>query len=1119
MQVSEWFSAECVGKIDLGYRFGELATEVQNRFDSKAQEARTIFAVNCLTRHWKEHARESSRDYREAYQIGLQTGAFDYAALSAFWHVRYLLSAGKELTVVKQLADSYRDAVAPLGQETFLHQYDILRQVVLNLMGKTENPCDLIGDVYDEEKMLPVHLEANDRMAINNLYGNKSILCYTFENYAQAVENMSIFEKYIDVAIGTIVVPIRCFYDSLARLALFPETQKSEQRSHLKKVSANQKKMKKWARHAPMNYLHKYYLVEAERDRVCGRGEKAGDLYDQAIALAKEHEYLNEEALANELAARFYLSKGKGNIARAYMQEAHYGYRIWGAAAKVKHLEKNYPQLLVPYQSDGMAAVSTSATFDDAGSADSGPFSLDVTTVVKASQALSSEIDLETLMKKLMKILMENAGAQRGFLILESDGRLLIEARGAVDQDQVTVLESVPVEESRDLPQTIIHYAARSKAHVVIGDAEEDGTFAKDSYIRSRRPKSILCAPIMHTSRLFGIIYLENNFVTGAFTPERLKVIELLSSQIAISVENARLYAVREKQNQRIEAANLRLEKEIVERKAADEKFRSIFENAVEGIFQISPEGRLLTVNPAFARIIGFGSAQELMNHIPTLQSRLFVNDATLDTLLTHLRTNGSVKNFETDVCQKDGHIISIMINVHGIQNENHDIDLYEGSIIDITETKRIADLQIAKEAAEAADQAKSAFLAHMSHEIRTPMNVIMGFTNMALDTSLTSKQQGYLDKIRSSSHALLGIINDILDLSRMAAGKFSLAHEDFQLSEVMAHLSDMLSGQAFEKGISLTFSIADDVPDALMGDPLRLQQVLVNLVHNGIKFTEQGVVKVSVSLIEKAFARVKLEFIVTDTGPGIDEEKAGHLFEAFTQAGESASRQKGGTGLGLAICKNLVEMMGGEIWARGEIGLGSAFGFSIAFDKAKASPTGKVPEPRDPQEIGAILKGSRVLLAEDNIMNQMMTLELLENEGIVVDMVENGREAVNAAKATHYDAILMDVSLPEWDGLEATRRIRSWETEAHGSQGAVAYVPIIAITAYAMKEDRERCLEAGVDDYLSKPFHSGQLFGTLSKWIRREPGTDANQECERAERAVGLDAEDVREGGSPRGR
>ncbi len=288
--------------------------------------------------------------------------------------------------------------------------------------------------------------------------------------------------------------------------------------------------------------------------------------------------------------------------------------------------------------------------------------------------------------------------------------------------------------------------------------------------------------------------------MTGAFTPERLKVIELLSSQIAISVENARLYAVREKQTQRIKAANLRLEKEIVERKAADEKFRSIFENAVEGIFQISPEGRLLTVNPAFARIIGFGSAQELMNHIPTLQSRLFVNDATLDTLLTHLRTNGSVKNFETDVCQKDGHIISIMINVHAIRNGNHDIDLYEGSIIDITETKRIADLQIAKEAAEAADQAKSAFLAHMSHEIRTPMNVIMGFTNMALDTSLTSKQQGYLDKIRSSSHALLGIINDILDLSRMAAGKFSLAHEDFQLSEVMAHLSDMLSGQAVRK-------------------------------------------------------------------------------------------------------------------------------------------------------------------------------------------------------------------------------------------------------------------------------------------------------------------------------
>ena len=1096
-----------VGDIDLGYRFGKLAMKVLERFDSKAQEARTIYAVNCVIRHWKEHMRKSSSAYRDAFRIGLQTGAFDFAALSACWHVRNLLYTGEDLAGIKQLASSYHDTFASLGQELFLQQQNIIRQVILNLMGEAENPCDLIGAVYDEEKMLPVHLKADNRLAISSLYSHKSILCYMFGKYEQALENTTMVEKFMDVATGTAVVPLCCFYDSLIRLALLPDIQRPEQRSHLKKIIANQKKMKKWARHAPMNYLHKYYLVEAERDRVCGRGEKAENFYAQAIALAREHEYPNEEALSNELAARYYLSKGKDKIARTYMREAHYGYRIWGAEAKVKDLEKKYPQLLSPLRSSEMAPVSPPASSDDAGSA-SSPFSLDVTTVVKASQALSSEITLDGLMKTLMKILMENAGAQRGFLILKSDGRLLLEARGALDQDKVTILESVPVEMSEDLPQAVINYVARSQTHVVINDPEEDTIFAKDPYIQSKQPKSILCAPIMHTSRLLGIIYLENNLMTGAFTPERLKIIELLSSQIAISIENARLHTVREEQTRRVKAANLRLEKEIIERKAAEKKFRNIFENAVEGIFQVSPEGRLLTVNPALARIVGFDSAQALMKQIPTLNTGFFVNARTLDTLFTRLRTEGSVQNFETDIYQQDDHIITVMINVHAVQKENHDIALYEGSIKDITETKRAEKLQIEKEAAEAADRAKSAFLAHISHEIRTPMNAILGFINMALNTNLTAKQHRYLDKIRSSSHTLLEIINDILDLSRMAAGKVSLEHVDFHLSEVIARISDMLSGQADEKGISLAFSIADEVPDALRGDPLRLEQVLVNLVYNSIKFTEQGGVKVYVSLAKNAISHAKLEFTVTDTGIGIDGENAEHLFEPFTQEDSSGFRHKGGTGLGLAICKNLVEMMGGQIWARGETGLGSTFGFSIAFDKAKASQWGTLPEPRDPQEIGVMLKGSRVLLAEDDIMNQMMTSELLENEGIVVDTADDGREAVNAAKNTHYDAILMDLSLPEWDGIEATRHIRSWETGARGNQGAVEHVPIIATTGHAMKKVQKRCLEAGMDDYLSKPFDGWELLVILSKWISGEPGSDSNQKSERVAGTAGFDVE-----------
>ena len=252
------------------------------------------------------------------------------------------------------------------------------------------------------------------------------------------------------------------------------------------------------------------------------------------------------------------------------------------------------------------------------------------------------------------------------------------------------------------------------------------------------------------------------------------------------------------------------------------------------------------------------------------------------------------------------------------------------------------------------------------------------------------------------------------------------------------------------------------------------------------------------------------LQFTVVDTGIGIDGEHAEHLFEAFTQEDGSASRRKGGTGLGLAICKSLVEMMGGEIWAGGEIDQGSTFGFRIAFETASASPERIAPEPLDEQEIGARLKGVRILLVEDEIMNQIVTRELLENAGIVVDTADNGREAVEAAKGVRYDAILMDLDIPGWDGLEATRRIRSWETGIRQSE--TDPVPIIAITAHAMKGDREQCLDVGMDDYLSKPLDSGQLFRTLNRWAGREFRPDSNRTMKKLTGAAGVDSGEVKE-------
>ncbi|HEY9596370.1 MAG TPA: adenylate/guanylate cyclase domain-containing protein, partial [Cyanophyceae cyanobacterium] len=451
----------------------------------------------------------------------------------------------------------YSNALKQLKQETAYYYNALCRQAVLNLMDRTEDKCRLIGESYNEIKMLPIHLEANANNICHSLYFYKLVLSYLFQDYHQALENARLVEQYIDSAVGSI--PLSHFYNSLVHLAIYPEASKTEQKRILIKVKANQKKVKKWADSAPMTHLHKFYLVEAELHRVLSHKAEAMDYYDRAIELARQHEYINEEALAHELAAKFYLAFGKTKIAQAYLQDARYCYRRWGAIAKVKDLETRYPQLL-SRKSDNVTTsqlgtsstrtrdIDTATSTDPRTTSSGNSTSLDLTTAMKASQAISGEMMLDKLLAKLMKILIENAGAQKGFLILERAGKLLIEAEGEVDRDDITVLQSIPIEsvEASDktlrLSLAIINYVVRTKESVVLNDANHEIQFKLDPYIIYNQPKSILCVPLINQGKLISIVYLENNLTIGAFTPDRVEVLKLLSFQAAISIENAQLY-------------------------------------------------------------------------------------------------------------------------------------------------------------------------------------------------------------------------------------------------------------------------------------------------------------------------------------------------------------------------------------------------------------------------------------------------------------------------------------------------------------------------------------------------------------------------------------------------
>jgi len=547
--------------IDQGYRFGQLALTLLDRFPAKDVQAKVDQQFNAFVRPWKEPAIKTLNPLLDTIQTAIENGDIEYACHCTVNYCTYSFFVGLPLTEVESKQAQHLELNRQFKQDYQIGYITIWRILSLCLIEADHYPT-LDWTVFD--RLLPDLLAAKNQISILSVYWAKLFLAYLFDDEQEAEKLVWLADEYQGSVNGLLNSVLTNFYSSLVLLLLCHSANPRTRKRYLNKIARQQKIMQTWADYAPCNFQHKYDLVEAERAGVRGKILPAMEYYDRAIQGAKKQGYLQDEALAYERASNFYQRLGREEIAQTYLQKAHYVYTRWGAMAKVKQLEATYPQWLFTRvnnnESGGLLQKTSTLTTTTQSGKNSSEY-LDLNSVMKAAQAISGEIVLDKLLAALMKILIENAGAQKGFLILETKGKLRIEAEGQVttptqsctECNQIQVLQSTDLEETQVLSVAIINYVARTQEIVVLNDALNEGQFRQDSYIQTYQPKSILCAPLINQGKLSGIVYLENNLTTGAFTASRLELLRLLSAQAATSIENARFYSSLAELNQAYE--------------------------------------------------------------------------------------------------------------------------------------------------------------------------------------------------------------------------------------------------------------------------------------------------------------------------------------------------------------------------------------------------------------------------------------------------------------------------------------------------------------------------------------------------------------------------------------